>query len=58
MIGWLFKENIFMNTKLSRSHRHTYDAVFQHPVARNLDWKDVRSMLARWRMSPRRPTAI
>ena len=34
-----------MNTKLSRSHRHTYDAVFQHPVARNLDWKDVRSML-------------
>jgi hypothetical protein len=27
------------------SHRGTYDAVFQHPVARNLQWRDVRSML-------------
>ncbi|MDB5296710.1 MAG: hypothetical protein JWO31_2693 [Phycisphaerales bacterium] len=27
------------------SHRSTYDAVFQHPVARNLDWRDLRSML-------------
>jgi hypothetical protein len=35
-----------MNTKLSGTHRNTYDAVFQHPVARNLDWSDVRSMLA------------
>jgi hypothetical protein len=27
-------------------HQATYDAVFQHPVARNLQWRDVRSMLA------------
>jgi hypothetical protein len=27
-------------------HRSTYDAVFQHPVARNLQWRDVRSLLA------------
>ncbi|MDB5174266.1 MAG: hypothetical protein JWN51_3039 [Phycisphaerales bacterium] len=26
-------------------HQGTYDAVFQHPVARNLQWRDVRSML-------------
>ncbi|MDB5356918.1 MAG: hypothetical protein JWN24_3371 [Phycisphaerales bacterium] len=27
------------------AHRGTYDAVFQHPIARNLQWHDVRSML-------------
>jgi len=27
------------------SHQKTYDAVFQHPIARNLQWRDVRSML-------------
>jgi hypothetical protein len=27
------------------SHRGTYDAVFQHPIARNLRWRDVRSLL-------------
>lgn len=26
-------------------HQSTYDAVFQHPIARNLQWRDVRSML-------------
>jgi len=34
-----------METKLTGSHRSTYDAVFQHPVARNLKWVDLRSML-------------
>ena len=26
-------------------HQGTYDALFRHPVARNLQWRDVRSML-------------
>jgi hypothetical protein len=30
---------------LGSHHRSTYDAVFQHPVARNLEWMDLRSML-------------
>jgi hypothetical protein len=34
-----------MDTQLTGSHRTTFDAVFQHPVARNLKWVDVRSML-------------
>jgi hypothetical protein len=34
-----------MNAPPTGSHRTTYDAVFQHPVARNLKWVDVRSML-------------
>jgi hypothetical protein len=34
-----------MKSQLSGSHRRTYDAIFRHPVARNLDWRDVRSML-------------
>jgi hypothetical protein len=34
-----------MDTQLAGAHRTTYDAVFQHPVARNLKWADVRSML-------------
>jgi len=35
-----------MAAHLTGSHRHTYDAIFQHPLARNLDWRDLRSMLA------------
>ena len=35
-----------MDTQLLGAHRSTYDAVFQHPVARNLQWRDVRAMLA------------
>jgi hypothetical protein len=35
-----------MRTQLTGSHRTTYDAVFQHPIARNLAWRDVVSMLA------------
>lgn len=34
-----------MKPKLSGSHRRIYDGIFRHPVARNLDWRDVRSML-------------
>jgi len=34
-----------MESQLSGSHRHAYDALFQHPVARNLQWRDVWSML-------------
>jgi len=34
-----------METELTGTHRTTYDAVFQHPISRNLVWRDVRSML-------------
>jgi hypothetical protein len=34
-----------MEMQMSKSHQHTYNAVFQHPIARNLQWLDVRSML-------------
>jgi len=34
-----------MMPQLTGPHRSTYEAIFQHPVARNLDWRDVRSML-------------
>ena len=34
-----------MESHLTGSHRHAYDALFQHPVARNLQWRDVWSML-------------
>jgi hypothetical protein len=34
-----------METQLTGSHQNTYNAVFQHPVARNLTWVDVRSLL-------------
>jgi hypothetical protein len=27
------------------AHQSTYDAIFQHPIARNLQWREVRSML-------------
>jgi hypothetical protein len=27
------------------THQATYDAVFQHPVARNLQWREVRALL-------------
>ena len=35
-----------MLTKLTSVHRSTYSAIFQHPMAHNLHWRDVRSMLA------------
>ena len=34
-----------MKPQLSGSHRRTYDGVFRHPAARDLGWRDVRSML-------------
>jgi hypothetical protein len=34
-----------MDLETLGSHRSTYDAVFQHPVARNLEWMDLRSLL-------------
>jgi hypothetical protein len=34
-----------METQLQGSHQRTFDAVFQHPIARNLAWRDVCSML-------------
>ena len=33
-------------SNLNGHHRHTYDAIFCHPVVHNLEWHDVRSMLA------------
>ena len=34
-----------MDLETLGSHRSTYDAVFQHPVARNLEWMDLRALL-------------
>jgi hypothetical protein len=34
-----------MRTRLSSAHQSTHDAIYQHPVARNLNWREVRSML-------------
>ncbi len=31
---------------LSGHHRHTYEAIFRHPEPHNLEWHDVRSLLA------------
>jgi len=31
---------------LSGRHQHTYEAIFRHPTAHNLEWHDVRSLLA------------
>jgi hypothetical protein len=30
---------------LNGRHKHTYEAIFRHPVAHNLEWHDVRSLL-------------
>jgi len=34
-----------METQMSKVHQTTYNAIFQHPIAHNLQWHDVRSML-------------
>jgi hypothetical protein len=34
-----------MQTQMLGVHQSTYDAIFQHPISRNLVWRDVRSML-------------
>ena len=31
---------------LNGRHQHTYEAIFRHPAAHNLEWHDVRSLLA------------
>src|SRR5881394_606132 len=35
-----------METTLQGSHKRTYEAIFQHPIARNLEWREVCSMLS------------
>jgi hypothetical protein len=35
-----------MDISMSKVHQTTYKAIFQHPIAHNLQWHDVRSMLA------------
>ena len=35
-----------METQLTGVHRTIYDSIFQHPISRNLAWRDVVSMLA------------
>jgi hypothetical protein len=32
-------------TNLDGRHRKTYEAIFRHPAAHNLEWHDVRSLL-------------
>src|SRR3954463_3616579 len=34
-----------MESNTLGTHQETYDAVFRHPIARNLQWREVRSML-------------
>jgi len=34
-----------MESEVTGPHRLTYDAIFQHPISRNLHWRDVRSLL-------------
>src|SRR3954467_5865040 len=34
-----------METQTYGIHQNTYDALFQHPISRNLQWRAVRSML-------------
>ena len=34
-----------MESELTGPHRTTYDAIFQHPISRNLHWRNVRSLL-------------
>src|SRR5271155_5586495 len=31
---------------LNGRHQHTYEAIFRHPAAHNLEWHDVRSLLS------------
>jgi hypothetical protein len=35
-----------MPQQLSAAHMATYDMIFQHPISRNLEWRDLRSMLS------------
>jgi hypothetical protein len=35
-----------MQPQLTRTHLRTYQTVFRHPAARNLEWRDLRAMLS------------
>ena len=35
-----------MEKNIHGSHQGTYDAVFQHPISRNIQWRELRSMLS------------
>lgn len=35
-----------MDSHMLGTHQSTYDAVFQHPISRNLQWRDLKAMLA------------
>jgi hypothetical protein len=39
------QDKIKTSDSLNGRHRHTYDAIFRHPAAHNLEWHDVRSLL-------------
>jgi hypothetical protein len=34
-----------MKSLLTGMHQSTYELIFQHPVARNLNWQDLQAML-------------
>ena len=34
-----------MRPQLTKTHQSTYDSIFRHPIAHNLQWRDIRSML-------------
>jgi hypothetical protein len=34
-----------MEISMTKVHQTTYKAIFQHPIAHNLQWHDVRSMI-------------
>jgi hypothetical protein len=40
------QQQLKSGSHLSGRHRHTYEAIFRHPTAHNLEWHDVRSLLA------------
>src|SRR5437763_11641418 len=34
-----------MPSPLISAHQRVYDAIFRHPIARDLDWREMRAML-------------
>jgi hypothetical protein len=34
-----------MDIQMSKTHQTTYDAIFSHPIAKNIKWHDLESML-------------
>jgi hypothetical protein len=39
------QDQLKTSAHLNGRHQHTYEAIFRHPAARNLEWHDVRSLL-------------